>query len=171
MKTRTFFKLFTLLLLVSCMVSAGSKKKAGKDMVQWRYELETVGTAVQGNAQVKVWTYSKNQNTAIEQAKKNAVHGIIFRGTPDNGRIRGQRALTQDPNIEVEQEAFFTAFFEDGGKYQKFVTLVNDGAISPGDRIKVGKEYKIGVIVQVNVMSLRKDLEDAGILRSLGGGF
>lgn len=171
MKTRFFLGFLIPFLLVSCLVTAASKKKADKDTKQWRYEIETVGSAVQGTAQVKVWSYSKNQNTAIDQAKKNAVHGVIFKGTPDNGRIRGQRALTQDPNVEVEQGEFFNAFFEDGGKYLKFVSLVNNGAIAPGDRVKVGKEYKIGITVQVNTLSLRKELEDAGVIRSLGSGF
>jgi len=53
----------------------------------------------------------------------------------------------------------------------KFVTLVNNGAIASEDRIKIGKEYKIGVIVSVNVAALRKDLEDAGIIKSLSNGF
>jgi GTP-sensing pleiotropic transcriptional regulator CodY len=37
--------------------------------------------------------------------------------------------------------------------------------------MKVGKQYKIGVLVSVNVALLRKDLEDAGIIKSLNAGF
>ena len=33
------------------------------------------------------------------------------------------------------------------------------------------KEYKVGVVLSVNVTALRKDLEDAGIIKSLGAGF
>jgi hypothetical protein len=148
-----------------------SKKKADKETNEWRYEMEAAGTGVQGTYQVKVWTYSKKPETAIEQAKKNAVHGIIFKGFQDKDRVKGQKALAQSPNLEQEKEDFFKEFFEDGGKFQKFVSLVNNGAIAPEDRIKIGKEYKIGVIVSVNVASLRKDLEDAGIIKSLGNMF
>ena len=39
-------------------------------------------------------------------------------------------------------------------------------------RIKISKkEYKIGVVVSVSVASLRKDLESAGIIKSLSSGF
>lgn len=148
-----------------------SKKTADKETTEWRYEIEAVGTGTQGTYQIKVWSYSKKAETAIEQAKKNAVHGILFKGFPTKDRVAGQKALAQNPNLEQEKNDFFKDFFQDGGKYLKFVTLVNNGAIAPGDRIKIGKEYKIGVVVSVNVAALRKDLEDAGIIKGLGSGF
>jgi len=148
-----------------------SKKKADKDTQNWRYEVEAVSTGAEGSYLVKVWSYSKKPILAIEQAKKNAVHGIIFRGFAGKVRVSGQKALATDPNIEIEKQEFFDDFFKDGGKYMKFVSLTNDGSIAAEDRLKVGKEYKIGVIVSVNVSSLRKDLEDAGIIKGLGSGF
>jgi hypothetical protein len=119
-----------------------------------------------------VWTYSTNHETAMEQAKKNAVHAIIFKGFPGDGRIQGQKPLARNPNLEQEKEDFFEEFFEDGGKFQKYVFLANNGAIAPGDRIKISKrEYKIGVVVSVNVSGLRKELEAAGVIQALGNGF
>jgi len=159
------------LLTISYISMAQSRKKADKEMLQWRYEIEAVGTGTQGTYQIKVWTYSKNAETAIEQAQKNAVHGIIFKGFPDVERVKGQKSLAQNPNIEQEKEEFFKDFFRDGGKYQKFITLINNGAIAQGDRIKIGKEYKIGVVVSVNIAALRKDLEEAGVIKGLSNGF
>lgn len=166
-----FKQTFLLFVLLPFFSIAQSKKKADRETNEWRYEIEATGTGVQGTYQVKVWTYSKKAETAIEQAKKNAVHGIIFKGFPDKDRVKGQKALAQSPNLEQEKADFFSEFFQDGGKFQKFVSLVNNGSIAPEDRIKIGKEYKIGVIVSVNVSGLRKDLEDAGIIKSLGNIF
>ncbi len=167
---KTFLLIFAFFPFV---LSAQSKRKADKDTRQWRYEIEvTEQQSVQGTYQIKVWSYPKNTDVAIEQAKKNAVHGIIFRGYSAKGRVPGQRALTNNPNLEQEQEAFFRDFFSTGGKYLKFVSAVNNGAIAAGDRIKINKkEYKIGVVVTVNVADLRKDLENAGIIKKLGGRF
>ena len=53
----------------------------------------------------------------------------------------------------------------------KCVNVKGEGAVAAEDRVKVGKEYKIGVVVSVNVGSLRKDLETAGIIKGLGAGF
>jgi len=152
-------------------VNAQARNKADKDTDIWRYEIEAVQTGGQGTYLIKVWSYSKNPNVALEQAKKNAVHGVIFKGFPAAGRVQGQKALASDVNIEETKADFFKPFFADGGKYMKFVSVSNDGAVAAEDRLKVGKEYKIGVVVSVNVSALRKDLEDGGIIRSLSSGF
>ena len=169
-------KLYHILLLIfsfgflsSCGVSQ-STTKMDKNTAQWRYEIEPVNVGVQGTYLVKAWTYSKKPEKAIEQAKKNAVHGIIFRGFAGKNRVPGQKPLAE-VNSEVENKEFYKSFFQDGGKYLKFVTISNDGSVAAGDYLKVGKEYKIGVMVSVNVSELRKDLEDANIIKRLNAGF
>jgi len=163
--------LFSVLFLFANLALGQARKKAEEDTFEWRYEIEVVNTGTQGTKQVKVWTYSKKANVAMEQAQKNAVHGIIFKGMPDKGPVKGDKAMATDPNLETTQEEFFKEFFKDGGKYSKYVTLVNNGAIAAGDVMKVGKEYKVGVIVSVNTAGLRKDLEQAGIIKALTNGF
>ena len=149
----------------------GKKKKADKQTAEWRYELQGMGTGSSGTYLVKVWSYSKNANVAMEQAKKNAIHGVIFKGFSDVKGGQSQKPLARDPNVEQEKADFFKDYFADGGKYMKFVSVTNDGAVAAGDRIKVGKEYKVGVIVSVSKEALRKDLEAAGIIKGLSSGF
>lgn len=163
--------LFVMIISLTLAVNAQAKKKANKDTEEWKYEIEVVQTGTQGTYLIKVWSYSKNPDVAIEQAKKNAVHGIIFKGFTGTSSVPGQKALTSNVNLEEEKADFFKPFFADGGKYMKFVSTSNDGAVAAEDRMKIGKEYKIGVVVSVNVSALRKDLEDAGIIKSLGAGF
>jgi hypothetical protein len=151
--------------------SAQARKKADKDTEQWRYEIEPVQTGSQGTYLIKVWSYSKKPKIAIEQAKKNSIHGIIFRGFAARDRVEGKPALATNPNLEMEKQEFFDDFFADGGKYLKFVNITGDGSVAAEDRLKVGREYKIGVVVSVNVSALRKDLETAGIIKALGAGF
>lgn len=162
-------------LLLPSVAFASAKKKANKEMFQWRYEIEpAVGQAKQGTAMVKIWTYSKKAKVAVAQASKNAVHAIIFKGyapSTNGTRIQGQKPLITDFNAETEHAAYFKEFFEDGGKYQKFVSLVNNGVPGPNDIMKVGKEYKIGIVVVVSKDALRKELESAGIVRGLNSGF
>jgi hypothetical protein len=164
---------FTLLAVVAFAfnATAQAKKKADKDTKNWRYEIEAVQQGVAGTYLIKVWSYSKKPDVAIDQAKKNAVHGIIFRGYAGTDRVPGQSPLTNNPNIEEEKADFFDAFFADGGKYMKFVSVTNDGAVAAEDRMKVGKEYKIGVLISVRKEELRKDLENAGIIKGLSSGF
>ncbi|MDR2138887.1 MAG: hypothetical protein LBP50_05005 [Tannerella sp.] len=163
--------LLFILLSVSYASAQRSKRTADRYTREWRYEIEAVGVGTQGTYLIKVWSYSKKSNLAIEQAKKNAVHGVIFKGFTGMQGVSGQKPLTTNSNLEEEKKDFFEPFFADGGKYMKFVSITNDGSIAAKDRLKTGKEYKIGVIVSVNVSLLRKDLEDAGIIKKLDAGF
>ena len=101
-----------LILLFTTMVNTeAQKRKANKDTREWRYELEAMGTGVQGTYLVKVWSYSKKPQVAIEQAKKNAVHGIIFKGFTGKPGVPGQRALANNSNLEEEKAEFFSYNF------------------------------------------------------------
>ena len=166
------FLLFLVIASISFTLQA-RKKKANKDTEQWRYEVECAGVGVQGTYLIKVWSYSKSPKVAIEQAKKNAVHGVIFKGFTGGAQgCSSQKPLARNSNLEQEQQVFFKNFFADGGKYMKFVSLSNDGSVAAGDRLRVTKKlYKIGVIVSVQKDLLRKDLESAGIIKGLSSGF
>ncbi len=163
---------FMFISTIPAMSQARAKKKAMRDMEAFRYEIECVGTGVQGTYLIKVWTYSKKPKVAIEQSKKNAVHGVIFKGFAGGGRgCTSQKPLASSPDVEDQFSEFFDKFFADGGDYYKYVSLSNDGSIDSEDRLKVGKEYKIGVVVSVMKDALRKDLENAGIIKPLDAGF
>ncbi len=158
------------LVLFCCTNAAFSQKKENKDTEAWRYEIEVVQTGTQGTYLIKVWSYSKKPEVAAEQSKKNAIHGVIFKGFSGKAGIPGQSPLA-NTSVEVEKADFFKTFFANGGEYMKFVSSSNDGAVAAEDRMKIGKEYKIGVIVSVNVAELRKYLENAGVIKSLSSGF
>jgi hypothetical protein len=166
-------KALTLLLLIStASIFAQAQKKADKATDAFRYEIECAGIGTDGTYLIKVWSYSKKGSVAISQAKKNAVHGILFKGFAGGGRgCNSQKPLISNPNVEQEKKDFFEPFFAEGGKYMKFVSSTSDGNVDAADRIKVGKEYKIGVIVSVMKDELRKDLEAAGVIRGLASGF
>lgn len=166
-------KLITLFVLITSFAGFGqSQKKADQATNEWRYEIECAGVGVDGTYLIKVWSYSKKGKIAITQAKKNAIHGIIFKGISGGEQgCNSQKPLSRNPNLESEKSEFFATFFQEGGKYMKYVNESTDGAIDPADRMKVGNEYKIGVIVSVSKDELRKDLEAAGIIRSLSSGF
>lgn len=170
---KTFGMVMMLFVLIA--TSYGQKKakrEANEDTQMWRYELECEAVGKPGTKVVKVWSYSKKPKVAIEQAKKNAVHGIVFRGYASGGEgCTAQKPLARNSNVEMEKEDYFKDFFADGGRYLKFVSTTGEGDITKQDVVKVGKEYKVGVIVVVQSSMLRKDLENAGVIKALNAGF
>lgn len=169
MKKRVFF--FVAIISALLFSSCATKKVVyvdAKEVDQFRYELECAGNGVQGTYLVKVWTYSNTPRISPMLYKKNAVHGIVFKGfIGDNGCV-SQRALVNTPGAELEHKDFFDLFFDDAkGEYMKYVSVTS----ATQEVIKVGKEYKIGVIVSVHKDALRKALENAGIVKGLSHGF
>ncbi len=152
-------------MLSSC---AAYKNKAEKDTQSFRYELSCAGNGAQGTYLVTVYSYSKRANIAAEQCKKNAVHGVIFKGYAggDNGCV-AQRPLVSEPGLEARYAEFFSEFFKDGGEYMKYVSLTG----TPQEIYKMRGEYKVGMTVVVQKDALRKALEQAGIVRGLNSLF
>jgi hypothetical protein len=163
-------QLKTVLIAIFCTVSLYSQKKEDRRTMEWRYEIECAGVAQEGYYLVKCYTYTKEKNIKMEQAKKNAIHGVLFKGFSGNSTngCSTVKPLCANPNIEFEKKEFFDTFFADGGKYMKYINLSNDAEMA-SERIKVGKEYKFGVNILVSKDMLRKDMEEAGILRTLKG--
>ncbi len=155
--------------LALCLSAAAGvgKKKADKDTDQYRYEIECGGNATQGSYLVKVSSYSRKADVAENQCRKNAVHGVIFKGYSGDRGCVAQRPLCSSPGAETENETYFRSFFADGGEYQKYASIV-DGTT---EITKVGREYKVSVLVNVRKDDLRKALEAAGVIRALNAGF
>ena len=154
------------LILVPASLFAQAQRKADKQTAQFRYEIEpSVGQAKEGGCTVRVWTYSTKEKIAHDQACKNAVHGIIFKGYPQDGRLQGREPIVADPAIEAANKAYFDEFFKKGGDFQRYVHVIGSG--QPDDVIKVGKELKTAYTVVVLVDQLRKRLENDGIIKPL----
>lgn len=163
-----------MLLCVPVIASAQKKevKRVEQDTEAWRYEIEAENVGLQGTCVVKVWTYSPNPSLAADQSKKNAIHGVIFKGVPAKDRIPGKKPLFEDSARETEFAVFFKDFFRYGGDYERFVTLTTNGAIDAEDIMKVDKKtYKVGVVVTVNYNELRSHLEGKGVIKKLNSGF
>lgn len=161
------FLLLGLLLCLFMPTFSGPKSKAQKDTEQFHYDIECAGNGAPGTYLVKVWSYSRNAKVAAEQGKKNAVHGVIFKGFSTNSYGKGQAALAKNPGVEIENAAYFEEFFKEGGEYQKYVSAVS----GTQEVMKVGKEYRVGIVFSVAKDDLRKALEAAGVIKGLNYGF
>jgi hypothetical protein len=139
---------------------------------EWSYELEGISALGDGKFVVKIWSYTKKPKLDYNDAKRNAIHGLIFKGYVRKGNIPALPPLSNIPGLEQTQIDFFNQFFRDGGDYLKYIAVSNENlAIGAGDLIKLNKGYKIGMIVTVDKNLLKRDLEAAGIIKSLNSGF
>lgn len=164
-------KFLSLILVLACcclVATAGNRKqqKANNDTESFRYDLEYVKSGGSGVVNVKVWSYSKKSEVALEQNRKNAVHGVLFKGHSGSGAVFNP--IVKSATALSEHAEFFEAFFADGGDYQRYVEGTVPGST---ESIKQGKEYKVGAVIRVRTNELRKHLEQANIIRGLSSGF
>lgn len=152
----------------SLLYNCGTTKNSA---VFYNYEVECMGTGMDGTQLIKVWGYGRKPDDAIEQAKKNAVHAVIFKGITSGKPGCMQKPLSTEVGGEQQHQEYYNAFFSKGGKYLNFVSITNDGSINPNDRLKTGSQYKIGEVVSVSHSLLRKELEAAGVIKKLDAGF
>jgi len=165
---RTVFALLCMLMCVTAAYAQKEKERDKNTLMEDEYEVKFIRTAVEGNILFKIYSYGKNEDASIENAKRNAIKAVLFTGIPGSDL---QKPLITTPGAIETHKDYFNVFFKKGGKYLQYVALSTDGSIDSDDRLRVGKMTKIGVAVLVQKAALRKEMEDAGIIRSLGSGF
>lgn len=122
------------------------------------YEAECAGVAQYGAKMLRIWGYGRQPDLAILQAKRNAVHAMLFKGV-----LAGEcriNPLVKDPALMEQHQAYFDAFFEDGGAYLSYVALSGDapeGVVKVKDRGR--NVYKASLLVIVQYDALRTRLE------------
>jgi hypothetical protein len=162
-------KKIVLSLLACMMVLTISAQRRGWAQPEYNYELSLAkdNIASTGSFKVfKVYSYAKKRAAITQDINmRNAIHGLLFKGlgAADVG-YQGEFPAMVPDGYESHRE-YFDLFF-DSGEYQQFIQLTSKGAMQAGDVVKVGKEYKVGLLVQVNVNALRKRLEKDGILEN-----
>jgi len=152
------------LAFVVTLTSCSTKKVV---VGNYSYETECLGVELDGTQTLRVWGTGRNRVDAVEQAKKNAVREVLFKGIL-SGRDCEKRPLVPEVNAERKYETYFNSFFRDDGEYKYFVT-------SQDERIanRVYREAKVStntvtypVVVRVLRPQLRERMLQDEILKS-----
>jgi hypothetical protein len=163
-----------ILLMIAAALMIGGTAMAKDDVPDYDYELSLAKeniAATSGFKVFKVWSFGKKKETLTQEiGMRNAIHGLLFKGlaAADVGSQGNVPALVPD-GYDSHKE-YFDVFFANG-EFKQFIQLTSRGAQQAGDVVKVGKKYKVGLLVQVNLSALRKRLEKDGIIESAKGMF
>lgn len=164
MKRQSMIILSAALLLGA--VSCRSGKNVVSSAAYSSFETICMGVEGDGSQTLRVWGKGANKADAIEQAKKNAVIDVLFKGIAGTGEC-AQKPLVTEVNARERYAEYFNPFFSDGGEYRKFVTEENANDAS---RLKAqgSSQVNYGIIVTVDREGLRKQLERDGVLKPVG---
>lgn len=171
MEPKRVLVLFCFLMIAIFVCGQSSKSKKEKDSPAndvWNYDIECVGIGNDGTYLIRVWSYSETPQIQNNQDKKNAVHGVLFRGFEAGEGGATAKAALATKEAEEQFSDYFEHFFSNNGPYFNYIASVAQGSTKV---IKVGKKYKIGIIISVAKDQLRNDLEKEGIIKGLSSGF
>lgn len=137
---------------------------------EWQYEAicaESGGT--ESSYLIQVTSYVADLRLALPQAKKNAIHAVMFKGIAGNNL----GCTTKDPLITNSTYdgnfTYFEDFFFNSSQFNKYATAPSGSAESSETyKVKGKKNYRVTFIISVNVDELRKKLEFDNIIQKLG---
>lgn len=154
------------LLLISILYfsSCDPQKKIASN---YTYKTKCLGVELDGSQTLKAWGNGSDYDDAIEQAKKNAVRDVIFKGISEGTPDCNAKPLIFEVNAQEKYEDYFNKFFIDGGEYKNFV-IMEDGhkAKKFGDNRKgVKKSLTYGIVVRVLRAELKNKMITDGIIK------
>ena len=132
------------------------------------YQTECVSLETDGYYTIKIWDTKKGDSYRPEEARKDAIHAILFSGIAGaNGCSTQQPMLNkiedQDNFKTIEKE-----FFAKKGKWSMFTRSATMATTMP---ISLGqKEWKV-YQVSISKNALRQYLEEMKIIKSLNNQF
>lgn len=158
-------KVLFILSAALAIASAGSCSKKANVSMAYNYPPEVISVERDGSITMRVWGEGRNRPDAIEQAHKEAVHTILFKGVTANGmKAALTRALVLENDAETKYRLFFNEFFSDRGDYMKFVSR-EDTRGGSNLRQRTDTQVRYGVTVRVLRSELERYLIDEGILK------
>jgi hypothetical protein len=162
MKTIKYTKLLFLLSVVLSSCSA-QNQIAGN----YIFKTECLGIGMDGSQTVKAWGNGRNRWDAIEQAKKNAVNEVLFKGIYEGKQDCEKRPVLPEVNARQKNEAYFNKFFSDNGEYTKYISLKDERIDSKlsRDRQVARKSVTHGVVLNILRAELRQKMIEDGIIK------
>lgn len=146
-------KILCLLILVSIY--------SCKTTATYSAEVSFVAKEEQGTITVRSYGFGKNVKDAIKDAQKNAFNVLLFKGLP--GTELNVPLVQNEYEAKNNHKSYFDNLLEDGGLFRY---LMLNSSNSQPSKVKGG--YSSNLVLKINYNSLRKDLEQNGIIRKFG---
>ena len=154
-------KLFIIALSTIVLASCHTEQKA----TSYReFEVECLGTALDGSQTVRAWGFGKDTDAAVDKARKNALNAVLFKGITAGVAGCNQRPLVTEVNARERYEDYFDNFFRDGGPWEQFVSGADERLFGREEQSNYLGD-RAGVVVRVLRNELRIRLKEDGILK------
>ncbi len=167
-----FIKICIVALLIVPINSLFSQTNSNREVTEertrnWQYESicsESGGTG--SSYLIQVTSYVGDLRLALNQAKKNAIHAVLFKGVAGNNLGCTAKEPLIKNGVYNDNFEYFEDFFYNTRQYNQFATSPS-GSAESSEKLK-RKMNRVTFIISVNVDDLRKKLEYDKIIEPMG---
>ena len=167
-----FLKIYIIVLLLIPINSLFSQTNSNRRVTEertrnWQYESicsESGGTG--SSYLIQVTSYVGDLRLALNQAKKNAIHAVLFKGVAGNNLGCTAKEPLIKNGVYNDNFEYFEDFFYNTRQYNQYATSPS-GTAESSEKLK-RKMNKVTFIISVNVDELRKKLEYDKIIEPMG---
>jgi hypothetical protein len=132
------------------------------------YQTECVSVDKDGYVTIKIWDTKKGSKYIAGQARKDAIHAILFSGISGANGCATQSPVLNKSEDQNNFKSIEKSFFSKKGKWSMFTRSATTETSLPASLgTKNWKVYQ----VSISKKELRKYLEDQKIIKSLNNGF
>ena len=145
------------------MMSCKTPIHISSDYASANFQTECMRVELDGSQTLRAFGKGKNKKEAIEQAKKNAVRDVIFKGINAGSSECNKRPLVNEVNAIEKHSYYFNLFFKDKGEYASYVKL--DEKKTSRIKSKSSSQENWGVVVTVDREGLKSKLINDKIIK------
>ena len=155
-------KISLVLFLLSLVVGSCSAQSGA-----YTNPISCLGVESDGSQTLESWGSGRNRLDAVEQAKKNAVRDVIFKGIHNGKSDCSRSPILLEPNAQQRHQDYFYGFFADNGPYKDFVSMKDERIFDKvkRDKKKARESVTNGVVIRVLVYEIKKKLIEDGIIK------
>ena len=157
-------KKILILITTACLIVGCGSKQPPRLATYQKQEIECLGVEGDGSQTIRVTGTGRSRGDAIEQAMKDAVNAVIFKGIRGGMQGCDARPLVNELNARDKYADYFDPFFMDRGTYRDYVSMMDR---KPGSNdIQSNRSFmNVRITVRVYRSELRARLREDGIIK------
>lgn len=132
------------------------------------YQTECISLETDGYIKIKIWDTKSGRSYTAQQARKDAIHAVLYSGIAGGNGCLTQFALLNNPEAQNKFKDIEKDFFSSNGEWSRFTRSSATETTLPS--IFGDKNWKVYQI-SVSKDALKKYLEQKSILKSINTGF
>jgi hypothetical protein len=132
------------------------------------YQTECVSLETDGYYTIKIWDTKKRDNYRSEDARKDALHAILFSGIAGTNGCVTQKAMLNKLEYQQNFKSIEKDFFAKKGKWSAFTRTATTATTLP---VAIGNQKWKVYQISISKSALSQYLEELKIIQTLNNQF